>query len=53
MIETNLTDKKWRFRLTVAECLEGLLKSIDTVKNKAFMDKIIKTYTKDHYAAVR
>jgi hypothetical protein len=53
MIESSLTDKKWRFKLAIAESLKGLFKAIDPNKNKAFMDKVVKAYTKDHYAAVR
>jgi len=48
-----MTDKKWRFKLAVAESIKGLFKGLDPVKNKAFLDKIVKTFIKDHYAAVR
>lgn len=53
MIESSLTDKKWRFKLAIAEGIAPLLKKLDVSKNKAFVDKIIKSFTKDHYAAVR
>lgn len=53
MIENSGTDKKWRFKLAVAESIKGLFKNLDPNKNKAFLDKMVKTYTKDHYAAVR
>lgn len=48
-----MTDKKWRFKLAVAQSIKGLFKGLDPVKNKAFLDKIVKVFIKDHYAAVR
>lgn len=53
MIETSVVDKKWRFKLAVAESIKGLFKGLDPIKNKAFLDKIVKIFIKDHYAAVR
>lgn len=53
MIETSIIDKKWRFKLAVAESIKGLFKGLDPIKNKGFLDKIVKIFVKDHYAAVR
>ena len=53
MVENCITDKKWRFKLAIAESLKGLFKTLDAIKHKAFMDKVVKTFMKDHYHAVR
>ena len=53
MVEKYITEKKWRFKLAVAESIKGLFKSLDAIKHKPFMDKVVKTYIKDHYHAVR
>lgn len=53
MIENAGTDKKWRFKLAIAESIKGLFKGLDATKNKAVLDKVVKTFVKDHYAAVR
>lgn len=53
MVENSLTDKKWRFKLAAAESIRGIFKNLDPIKSKPFMDKIVKSLVKDHYAAVR
>lgn len=53
MVENCIADKKWRFKLAIAESLKGLFKSLDSIKHKGFMDKVVKAFMKDHYHAVR
>ena len=53
MIENCITDKKWRFKLAIAESLKGLFKTLDAIKHKAFMEKVVKAFMKDRYHAVR
>ena len=53
MVENSISDKKWRFKLAIAESLKGLFKSLDPIKHKGFMNKVVETFMKDHYHAVR
>jgi hypothetical protein len=53
MLETVLTDKKWRFKLAVAENIEKLFKSLGYDDFKEFFDKILGIYMKDHNFSVR
>lgn len=53
MLETVLTDKKWRFKLALAESIEKLFKSLGYDDFKDFFDKIINLYMKDHNFSVR
>ena len=53
MVENCISDKKWRFKLAIAESLKGLFKSLDPIKHKGFMNKVVETFMKDHYHAVR
>ncbi len=53
LIETVLNDKKWRFKLAVAENIEKLFKTLGYDDFKEFFDKILNIYMKDHNFSVR
>lgn len=53
MIEGCLNDKKWRFKLTLAENITGLFRELGYENYKDFIMKILNTFIKDHYFAVR
>lgn len=53
MIETVIGDKKWRFKLALAENINKLFKTLGYEDFKEFFDKILNSYMKDHNHAVR
>lgn len=53
MIENCLSDKKWRFKVAVAESLHDMFKTLKYHQHKEFFNKITKAFMKDHYCAVR
>ena len=53
MIEATLNDKKWRFKLALAENITGLFKELGYENYKDFINKVLTTFIKDHYFAVR
>ena len=48
-----MNDKKWRFKLAVAENIEKLFKTLGYDDFKDFFDKILGIYMKDHNFSVR
>lgn len=53
LIEGCLTDKKWRFKLAIAQNLPNFFKTLNYDENKDFLDKLLNSFLKDHNYAVR
>ena len=53
MLEGCFNDKKWRFRLSIAEKSLGLFESLNYDDYKEFIDKLLNTFIKDHYFSIR
>jgi hypothetical protein len=53
MVEGCLTDKKWRFKLAIAQNIPSFFKTLNYDSHKEFLDKILTTFFKDHNYAVR
>lgn len=48
-----MTDKKWRFKLAIAQSIPNLFKTLNYETHKEFLDKVISSFFKDHNYAVR
>ncbi len=53
LIEGCLTDKKWRFKLAIAQNIPNFFKALNYEEHKEFLDKVLVTFFKDHNFAVR
>ena len=53
MIEGTLNDKKWRFKLALAENITGLFKELGYENYKDFINKVLNAFIKRDYYAVR
>ena len=53
MIEGCLNDKKWRFKLAIAENIVNFFKTLNYDEHKDFLEKILTTFFKDHNFVVR
>ena len=53
MVEGCLNDKKWRFKLAIAESLPQFLKTLKFENHREFIEKIITIFLKDHNNSVR
>ena len=53
LIEGCLTDKKWRFKLAIAQNIPSFFKTLPYEGHKEFLDKILATFFRDHNYAVR
>lgn len=53
LVEGCLTDKKWRFKLAIAQNIPSFFKALPYETHKEFLDKILATFFKDHNYAVR
>jgi hypothetical protein len=53
MIEGCLNDKKWRFKLALAQSISALFRELGYENYKDFINKILNTFIKDHYFSVR
>lgn len=53
LIEGCITDKKWRFKLAIAEALPSFFKSLSFDDHREFYEKLIGGFLKDHNYAVR
>lgn len=53
LIEGCLTDKKWRFKFSVAQSLIGFFKNLAFEEHRQFYDKVLGVFLKDHNFAVR
>jgi len=53
LIEGCLADKKWRFKLAIAQNIPSFFKTLAYENHKEFLDKILSTFFRDHNYAVR
>jgi hypothetical protein len=53
LIEGCLNDKKWRFKLAIAQNIPNFFKTLTYEENKDFLDKLLNSFLKDHNYAVR
>lgn len=53
MVEGCLVDKKWRFKLAIAENIVNLFRTLSFEEHREFLEKIITVFLKDHNYIVR
>ena len=53
LIEGCLNDKKWRFKLTIAESIPRFFKALPYADHADFLEKIVGSFLKDHNFSVR